>query len=288
MKSFVLVIIAVAMALLAQNFVISRKDFQNIVPKTETAYERVMRTGTLRCGYITTPPNIIKDSNTGNITGIVHDTVEAMAASLTLKVQWVEEVGFATMFEGLAANRYDAVCSTVVQNPSRARVADFVQPFYYLPFNIYMTQQAAANPPDLAAMNDTAFKFAALDGGVSDLFARADFPKATILSNPDLSSLSDLMMQVATKKADVVIMDAYTAAVFARNNPNSPMQVIRYRVYPASMLVAKGEYDLKQTLDVALQTLLLTGQEQKIIGAYEKSPDIFLPAIKPYQTIVTP
>ena len=47
------------------------KTASQVEAKKETAYERVTRTGVLRCGYATWPPNVMKDPNTGKVSGII-------------------------------------------------------------------------------------------------------------------------------------------------------------------------------------------------------------------------
>jgi ABC-type amino acid transport substrate-binding protein len=249
----------------------------------ESTYDRVMRTGTIRCGYVVVPPTMIKDQNTGALSGIVYDTMEDMAKSLNLKVEWVEEVGFGTMFEGFKTGRYDAVCFNVIANPERARVADFLSPSYFLRFNVYMKKDSPLASGSLTSLNDPKVKFAAVDGGMSDIFARADFPKAGIFSNSDLTSLPELMMQVATGKADAVIMDAYLGSAFNDAHPETPMTALSYKMFPAAIAIPKDEYPLKSMLDIALQTLQYTGRFDQIIAKYSKYPDAYILAHAPQQ-----
>lgn len=86
-----------------------------------STYDRVISTGTIRCGYIPYPPGSFKDPNTGKLTGVFVETMEEAARRLDLKVQWTEEVGWATMIEGLQTNRYDMVCTPVWENATRGR-----------------------------------------------------------------------------------------------------------------------------------------------------------------------
>src|SRR5690349_10046206 len=94
----------------------------------ESAFERVMRTRTLRCGYVISPPHLQKDPNTGALSGIAHDALEKMASHLGLKIDWAEQVGWATMLEGLSDGRYDMMGSAVWATSSRALRADALKP----------------------------------------------------------------------------------------------------------------------------------------------------------------
>jgi ABC-type amino acid transport substrate-binding protein len=63
----------------------------------ESAFDRILRTQTIRCGYVVYPPSIIKDPNTGRLSGIFYDITEKMGERLNLKIEWTEEVVFPTM-----------------------------------------------------------------------------------------------------------------------------------------------------------------------------------------------
>lgn len=59
----------------------------------ESVYDRVMRTGTIRCGYLAWKDFIDIDPNTGAMTGIIHDYMDALSRNLGLKLEWTAEVG---------------------------------------------------------------------------------------------------------------------------------------------------------------------------------------------------
>ena len=104
----------------------------------KSAYERINSSGKLRVGYIVVPPAVIKNPNTGQLSGIFVDTLQQAAKGLGLTIDWVEEVGWGTMIEGLDTNRYDLVCAQIWPNASRARKADFSKPLYYVGIGVYV------------------------------------------------------------------------------------------------------------------------------------------------------
>ncbi len=63
MKTLTLVIILLSSALPA----VAQEKMK------ESAYERVMRTGTIRCGYFLFPPLAVKNPNTNMLSGITAD-----------------------------------------------------------------------------------------------------------------------------------------------------------------------------------------------------------------------
>lgn len=65
----------------------------------KSAYERILESGEIRCGYVVWPPMFIKDPNTGEFSGIFHDYMKTAGKSLGFKINWVEEVTPAGPYE---------------------------------------------------------------------------------------------------------------------------------------------------------------------------------------------
>src|SRR5580693_5757716 len=116
MKSILFVILIVIAAFGVEKFVLSSGHLTQIKTesaKAETTYDRVIRTGVLRCGYTPYSVGLMKDPNSGQLSGIYYDVITRLADNLKLKVDWVEEVGWGSQIEGLNTNRYDLICSPV-------------------------------------------------------------------------------------------------------------------------------------------------------------------------------
>ena len=99
----------------------------------ESVYDRVIRTGTLRCGYFLYPPVLSKDPNSGEFSGIFYDYLSELGKALSLKVEWAEEIGLGDAPAALESGRIDAMCAGMFLTAQRARANDFVMPIYYLP-----------------------------------------------------------------------------------------------------------------------------------------------------------
>jgi ABC-type amino acid transport substrate-binding protein len=63
------------------------------------AYERIVKSGEIKVGYISYPPGFIKDPNSGIFSGIVNDVFLEVAKNLDLKLVYQEEVTWATLVE---------------------------------------------------------------------------------------------------------------------------------------------------------------------------------------------
>jgi polar amino acid transport system substrate-binding protein len=255
-------------------------------PKTQGGvYERVMKTRTLRCAYQNWPPFLIKDPANGTLSGVYHDLFEKLGQDLSLKVEWVEEVGSGTMFEGFKTGRYDMFCSAVTPSPARALVGDFTRPIGYVPFFLYVREGDDRFDKTYAAANAAAITLVAPDGDLTAIITHEEFPGAKTLSLPNLTNGADMLMAVVSGKADAAVMDSSIAREFMRNNPGKIKQVagkpLRFPSLTAA--VSPGEGRLRQTLDIAFTHYLETGVLDRILKAYGLDESKVLRVANPYQ-----
>ncbi|MDD5586058.1 MAG: transporter substrate-binding domain-containing protein [Alphaproteobacteria bacterium] len=253
----------------------------------ESAFDRVMRTQTLRCGYGVWAPAIIKDANSGKLSGITYDYVEALGEALHLKVVWAEEVGWGDFPAALKSGRIDAFCIGVWPNAARARQADFVTPITYQPSYAFVRADDKRFDNNLEALNNPSVTAAVQDGDSSAAIAAADFPKAKTLQIAQLAHWSELFINIAAGKADVTFTDPASFAEYDAGNPGKIRRVIAkapLRVFGNSIALAQGEDKLRRMLDTATQELLSSRKAEKIVARYEQYPGTFLRPVAPYQT----
>jgi ABC-type amino acid transport substrate-binding protein len=256
--------------------------------KTETAYERVMRTKTLRCGYATWPPSAIyKDAKTGALTGIFPEIIEEMGKNMGLKVQWVEETGWGSFIEGLETKRYDAFCAPLGLNAERGMRVAFTVPIVYVAQHLYVRKNDFRFDKDLSKINDPSVTLATMDGEMSEIVARSSFPKAKTLSIPQLADITQLFMNVATGKADGVFFEPSLAKNFAASNPGKIRQATQkpYATTPAVFGVSIQETELQNALNSALTELHSQGAVDRIIAKHELDRSIFLRVADPFVNI---
>jgi ABC-type amino acid transport substrate-binding protein len=256
--------------------------------KKETAYERVLRTGVLRCGYAMWPPLVLnKDPNTGELTGIMKDTIEEAAKNLNLKVEWVEETGWGTYPEGLKSGRFDAFCAGNWRSAAKGREIRYTVPVFYSPVYAYVRADDTRFDNGFKILNDPQYKISGQDGEYSELVARKHFPKATYVGQPQMSELGLIFVNVADGKADIVFNAPDVADGYTKNNPGKLKQVSSepYAVGSTSYTVAMKEVDLQHLLDTALIELIESGMMDKILEKNKAPTDQFLRVAQPYQTV---
>ncbi len=253
--------------------------------QSESAMDRVVRTGKIRCSYLIYSSYFQKDPNTGKLSGIFHDVMEEIGKNSGLRVEWVEEVGYTNIFPGLENNRCDVFAGGLWPNASRAKAATFTVPIFYSAITTWGRPKENRFNRDLNSINAPAVRIATIDGAMEDIIAKIDFPKAQRISLPELSSFSQNLLNVATNKADVTFAEPMVVSEFLTTNPGTLKQIAPekpVRVFGNSLAVKRGETGLKDFLDVSLQEILGNGHVDNILSKYQLASETFYPVAQPY------
>lgn len=89
------------MPLLAIIFVLTLFSCTQTQTQTENknsgveVYERIIKTGVVRASYLSYPPACMKDTKTGEMSGIFVEVLQKACDNLGLELEWTEEVGWA-------------------------------------------------------------------------------------------------------------------------------------------------------------------------------------------------
>ena len=240
-------------------------------------YDRVLKSGTLRACFLTYPPSCMKDTKTGNMSGIFADVLQKACENLGLKLEWTEEVGWASQIEGLESDRYDIVGSPVWANPTRGKLTTMSIPVYYSGIGVYVRANETRFS-NLDLINSPNVRIGTIDGESADLIARTDFPEAKRVSSPQNTDISQKLLDLATNKCDVVFTEPYYAYEYLRNNPGTIKNIAEanpIRLFGNCYMFKKNEFQLQQMLNVAIQDLINSGYVDKIISKYEPAPHLF-------------
>tara|TARA_Y100001001_G_C8011727_1_gene309967 strand:- start:1467 stop:2291 length:825 start_codon:yes stop_codon:yes gene_type:complete len=252
----------------------------------ETAYDRVLKTETLRCGYNYYEPGFIKDVETGQYRGIFYEFMEAFSQISGVKVEWTALVNWGDMRAAIEADKIDAFCISVWPNAQRAKFLAHSSPFFYVPVHAFARKGDERFQNGLSAVSEREdLKIAVLDNDVSDFLATQFFPKAKKVSAGFMSSDSKLFQDVATKKADMTFTLAAAYLSYEKSNPNVLTQVSNepLRVFGNTIAVSNEELKLLNFINVTIEEMHNSGMVAAImkpyINEYEGS---FLPVRLPY------
>jgi ABC-type amino acid transport substrate-binding protein len=260
------------------------------VEKKETAFERIVRTGTIRCGYFLSPSLVMREPNSGAMSGAIVDYVNALGDALKLKIVWQEEINLGTYLQDLQNGRYDLECSGGWPNALRGKQVEYSTPIYYFGFYAAVRADDHRFDNNYEAMNKPSVRIAGQDGGTNALIHVQRFPQAAADDLAGAAPAADTLMEVVGNKADVTFGDYATLMAFAKSNPGK----IRIadgppvRIIPANLSFAPGEYRLQQMLNTATNELIYDGVIDRILDKYEPSPGAFLRVAPPYVNSVKP
>lgn len=254
----------------------------------ETTFDRVTRTGVLRCGYLSLPPFIIKDPNTGEISGIIHDTMERAGDLLGVKIDWNEEVGLATMDSGLDAGRYDALCFGYYKNPMEAKLGTigFSDALFYVPMSVFARADDRRFDDDLSVINDPSIRISVHDGSLNGVIASEDFPLAKKVSLPNMIDFGMSLQEVVNGKADVAILNLVDGINFEKVNPGKVRNISMdqpIRVYAATIAYPQQDTKFGVMLDAALDQLRDSGYIRNLSKKYQAKPGSIFHVARPYE-----
>jgi ABC-type amino acid transport substrate-binding protein len=254
---------------------------------SESAYDRVMRTGVLRCAYGVWEPGIMHDPNTGEFSGIVYDLMQEAGKALNLKVEYVDEVDWANIAEDLQSHKADAHCAGVWATPARGRRLAFTDPIAFLPVTAFVREDDHRFDNNINAINKPDIKIAIIDDDVSEEVATRDFPQAQRVSRPQLGGVEDLLLMVMTHKADITFDGPNRFKPFDRQNPHKIRMVPTQnpiRMFPVTIAVDIHEHELLDVLNTTVHQMQDNGAFNRIKEKYgEKyAVDFLIPVVRPY------
>ncbi len=276
------IVVSAAVSLTVLQFVPAQGTVstQAEVAATTRTYDRIIASGTIRVGFVPVAVACDVDPDTGEISGIFPTILREMAKNMGLTVDVVEEVGWGTMIAGLQTNRYDMMISPVWPNSSRAREAMFSDPAYYSAIGIWVREGETRFSPDgaWASLNDPSVKIAAIDGSTGETIALTQFPDATLVTYPELTSEGQQFLDVYNGKVDVFFEEPAKGLLYVENNPGQIKNIAAdqaVKVFANIFMLPAQEYRLQQMINTALEELQNSGFVDRVLSKHEPAPNSY-------------
>jgi len=287
MKNLSVYIVATVLAVVA-SFVSSLVFAPEVgrVMEKESTYDRVMRTGKIRCGYAYWPTYLDRDPNTNKLSGIWYDVTEEIGRRAKLEVEWSYETSFGQYPQDLKDGKFDLFCGGSWVNTARSRLVDWTMPVSYQAVEAFVKEGDTRFDYNLAAINDSSVRVSTIDGEMASQIREVDFPKSTEVSLTQLSDGAQMLLNVTTGKADVTFTSPETVIKFLQSNPGTLQQVKTHkplRFFPETYAVAKGEGAWQETLNGMLIELHGSGFIERTLKKHEIHPGSFYRVATPYQ-----
>ena len=170
--------------------------------------QQILDSGVLRVG--TTGdwnPMTMKDPASNGYRGFDIDVTTALANDLGVKVEYVA-TDWKTLVNGITANKYDITGSASL-NMSRAKVAGYSQPYFYLAFVPVVQKKDLVRFSDWSDFDQPNVKVAATLGTVQEKMVKELFPSAQhIVIEAPARDFQELL----AKRADVSVTSNVEAA----------------------------------------------------------------------------
>lgn len=238
----------------------------------KTLYQTILERGTIKVGYVSYPPSYIINTD-GSHSGIFYEVLEKVVENLGLKIEYTKEVTWDGMIQDIQDKKIDMVVTGIWPTSQRGKFVDFLNPLFYSVVNAYTYSGNNKFDNNIESINSPSVKIAAIDGEMTSIIAEMDFPKAARIDVTSLGGVSQALLEVHNKKAEVAFVEPSIALEYLSKNPNSIREIVGIkplRVFPNSMLIPKNEEDFKSTLNIAINELINSGFVDKVIDKYEK------------------
>ena len=268
----VVVLLSFVTVLLTVHYMIPQNPASSAQPVKETAFQRVMRTKILRCGYILWPPYLVKDTATGKLSGFTYDVANALAENTGITIDWAQEAVIGQEVETIDSGRADAICGAQAPvNPMQATRIDHSFPYSYVPAYAYVRSDDD-HYQKIEDVNAVATKIAVIDGDLSAVLARNFFPKAQTHGLPNSADPKQMSFDVVQHKADIAILDEPSFLNFIKANPGSLKRIPAVKplaYYPVVISVRKDDGQLREFVDNSLQYVQNSGQLDAILDRHQ-------------------
>lgn len=248
----------------------------------EGTLDRILRDKEMKIGYIPSPPSMIKDPKTGDLSGFYYDAMTYITQQIGVKPVYVETT-WTNFAAGLNSGQFDLCVAGTFATVLRAGAVDFTMPLFYLGYSAIVKKGDTRfkTPGDL---NRPDVKIALIQGGASVDFAKENWPKAqqVLLSTGNLTAP---FVEISAGRADVGVEDAWQAHRYAAVHPevDDLFAANPYNVLPIAWTVKHGNQDLLNFMNSSISFLLATGRWAKMSEKYGPTGRYYdKPALVPF------
>ncbi len=243
----------------------------------ESVYERVIKTRKLRCGYGLWEPVVMRDPNTGEMSGLFVDIMDEIGDLIGIEVEWTEDISWDQIPTALQAKKFDAHCAGMWASPKRGMTVAFSDPFFYTPVVLVVREDDTRFDQSIDAINDSSVKISVGDDDVYFEVVLHDFPKAESVSKSALTGQEQHYMNLAMGRVDVAMGEPNYIRSYQKKNPGK-VRVIHedkpIRVFSNTIGVDIHEQELLSMINTAARQLVDGGRMKKLLAKYNENYDI--------------
>lgn len=218
--------------------------------------------GTIRVGATTTgAPFTFFDTNNNQIQGVMVDIAAKLAEHLGVKVE-VVQTKFSALIPSIESDKIDIISAGMLMTPERAEIVDFSTPVYQYGEGLVVAQG-----------NDSIKSFADLKGKTVGAQEGTIFLNH-LKENPDITvqsykSMADMIVELKNGRIAAFLADYPVMVHMIRENKDLNVKLVQeYEsqwVGDVGIGLPKGEAELKEAVNVAIETMKNNGEIETIL-----------------------
>ena len=242
--------------------------FQSPAVQARTLDE-IMSSKKMRIGIILVDQMVMRDPNSGKLSGVWIDGIRRLFDTLNLEPEFVE-TKWATFVGGLQADQFDVFISGFM-TPQRALALEYTRPVVFLGHSASTLKENAGKFKSMADLNSPDVTIATVLGGSGHQFAKQHLPQATI-KPLDTGDLTASGMEVLSGRATIAMDNAFSIGRFVRMNQEQMVDLFKddpFNVLPVAWAIRPGNPRLLTFLNNMLDYMDTNGIWQAAAGDYK-------------------
>lgn len=282
MKILVTVALSVALSLVGAYFLLlTASQVPTASVESHTGFARMMKTGELRCGFQYWDGGLMRDENTGKITGAMAEVAEQIAKNAEVKLTWVGPIEWGNIPMELETGKIDAWCATTWLDGRRSKFMLISDPVAYNGFEAFVRWGDTRFDISAARLDNSDITMAVLENTSSGNLSLRLLPHAKPYFLPSGTATDmDIAVNIAAGKADVGFTSPGILHQYMKNNPNSIKRISPdqpYAIMGASFTVGADDFRMLHFLNTSLAELRNTGFINEITKKYNAEyPGLFV------------
>jgi len=247
---------------------------------TVVTFEKIIQANSMSVCYVQWPPSVIKDPNSGKLSGFLIDMIERVGEDGGFKIKYVESSwgGFGA---DLQTGKCDAGIAAFYPLINRSTAVSFTRPFYFAGNNgvIRADEQKIQSVSDL---DSSSVRIAVLQGEYGHVYAKRYFPKAELIVLEQGADNTAPLVAVSSGQADVGLIMDDVIGEYVKIHPEVKKLVEEpYSATPVTWVVRPKDQQLLNFLNNAINYLEATGELDALAKKYNSS---FLTLRRKYQS----
>lgn len=232
--------------------------------------ERVKDTGVVKVGYAAYPPYVIKDQNTGELSGYYIDIMNDLAGRAGFEIEWVETT-WQTFISDLQTEKFDVINDPMFATVPRWKEINFTEPIGYFSGVAGLVKNGEFRFDQIENLNNPNVSIAVPQGWTSQEYANKYLSDANIKVFPgDTAAL--VFADVLSGNSDIALADGPSVQQYLEQNPNQNVKSLYLdnppAITPAAWGIKKGDIEWLNFLNGSIESMKADGTLRNIAKKY--------------------